>query len=70
LAGGSDTKNNGIALCVLHRKLFDRGAISISEKSIVLVYHTLKRSIQKILYRLPNFIDLSKFDPDDLLEDC
>jgi len=29
-AGGPDTVQNGLALCVLHHKLFDRGAITIS----------------------------------------
>ena len=37
MAGGPDTENNGISLCVLHHKLFDRGAIGISEKSVILV---------------------------------
>lgn len=30
-AGGPDMENNGIALCSLHHKLFDRGAFTISE---------------------------------------
>jgi putative restriction endonuclease len=30
-AGGPDLENNGIALCSLHHKLFDRGAFTISE---------------------------------------
>ena len=29
-AGGPDIENNGIALCALHHKLFDRGAFSLS----------------------------------------
>jgi putative restriction endonuclease len=29
-AGGPDTANNGLALCSLHHKLFDRGAIGIT----------------------------------------
>ena len=30
-AGGPDVENNGIALCALHHKLFDRGAFTLSE---------------------------------------
>jgi putative restriction endonuclease len=30
-AGGPDTEENGIALCSLHHKLFDRGVFSINE---------------------------------------
>jgi len=30
-AGGPDMENNGIALCSLHHRLFDRGAFTISE---------------------------------------
>ena len=29
-AGGPDTEDNGFALCILHHKLFDRGAFTIS----------------------------------------
>lgn len=29
-AGGPDTEENGIALCALHHKLFDRGAFTVS----------------------------------------
>ncbi|MFC1706396.1 HNH endonuclease [Planctomycetota bacterium] len=28
-AGGPDVVNNGLALCVLHHKLFDRGAFTV-----------------------------------------
>jgi putative restriction endonuclease len=31
-AGGPDSEENGIALCTLHHKLFDRGAFTISEE--------------------------------------
>ncbi len=31
-AGGPDTVTNGLALCVLHHKLFDRGAFTVSPK--------------------------------------
>lgn len=36
-AGGPDEVNNGLALCVLHHKLLDRGAIAISPERLVLV---------------------------------
>lgn len=36
-AGGPDTENNGMALCVLHHKLFDRGAITIDKELNVVV---------------------------------
>ena len=36
-AGGPDTEPNGLALCVLHHRVFDRGAITISDDYRVLV---------------------------------
>jgi len=36
-AGGPDTETNGLALCVLHHRVFDRGAITISDDYKVLV---------------------------------
>jgi len=36
-AGGPDQEMNGIALCSLHHKLFDRGAFSLSRKFKILV---------------------------------
>lgn len=36
-AGGPDLENNGIALCTLHHKLFDRGAFSLSKDLVVQV---------------------------------
>jgi putative restriction endonuclease len=36
-AGGPDTEDNGIALCSLHHKLFDRGVFTITEKWEMLV---------------------------------
>jgi putative restriction endonuclease len=36
-AGGPDTENNGLSLCILHHKLFDRGAFSISDNYKILV---------------------------------
>lgn len=36
-AGGPDSEENGIALCVLHHKLFDRGAFTLSDKMKIMV---------------------------------
>lgn len=36
-AGGPDIEINGLALCSLHHKLFDRGAYTISDDLIILV---------------------------------
>ncbi|MCA1292223.1 HNH endonuclease [Paenibacillus sp. alder61] len=36
-AGGPDTEENGIALCSLHHKLFDRGVFTITEERELLV---------------------------------
>lgn len=36
-AGGPDTESNGLALCVLHHRLFDRGAFSLADDWTVLV---------------------------------
>jgi putative restriction endonuclease len=36
-AGGPDTVQNGLALCVLHHKLFDRGVFTFSEDRVVQV---------------------------------
>lgn len=36
-AGGPDIEVNGIALCTLHHKLFDRGAFTLSEQMNILV---------------------------------
>ena len=36
-AGGPDTEDNGLALCSLHHKLFDRGAFSIDRGRTILV---------------------------------
>lgn len=30
-AGGPDSQDNGLALCVMHHKLFDRGAVMVLE---------------------------------------
>lgn len=36
-AGGPDEENNGIALCTMHHKLFDRGAFTLSGDMEILV---------------------------------
>jgi putative restriction endonuclease len=36
-AGGPDEEKNGLALCTLHHKLFDRGAFTFSENMKILV---------------------------------
>jgi putative restriction endonuclease len=36
-AGGPDTEENGLALCALHHKLFDRGAFTVSPERALLV---------------------------------
>lgn len=33
-AGGADAENNGLALCVMHHKLFDRGALTVHEEDL------------------------------------
>jgi putative restriction endonuclease len=36
-AGGPDTEPNGVALCSLHHKLFDRGAFTITDSLQLIV---------------------------------
>jgi putative restriction endonuclease len=36
-AGGPDSENNGVALCSLHHKLFDRGVFTISDSRRLIV---------------------------------
>ena len=36
-AGGPDEESNGLALCTMHHKLFDRGVFTLSEKMRVIV---------------------------------
>ncbi|MBW7881662.1 MAG: HNH endonuclease [Caldilineaceae bacterium] len=36
-AGGPDSEDNGLALCVLHHRLFDRGALGLDENHRILV---------------------------------
>lgn len=36
-AGGPDIEKNGIALCSMHHKLFDRGVFAISEENVFLL---------------------------------
>jgi putative restriction endonuclease len=36
-AGGPDTQDNGLALCVMHHKMLDRGAVTVREDYAVVV---------------------------------
>ena|ERR1044071_3053158 len=36
-AGGPDIESNGLALCSIHHKMFDRGAFTLSDKMMLLV---------------------------------
>ena len=36
-AGGPDIENNGVALCSLHHKLFDRGAFTLDKQYTILI---------------------------------
>ena len=38
-AGGPDTEVNGLALCVLHHKVFDLGAFTISDGVVLVSEH-------------------------------
>jgi len=38
-AGGPDTEENGLALCVLHHKVFDLGAFSVSNGVVLVSEH-------------------------------
>jgi len=44
-AGGPDEENNGMALCVLHHKVFDRGAITVSSEQKVIVSQAVNGNI-------------------------
>lgn len=44
-AGGPDSEENGIALCSLHHKLFDRGAFTVSSGREVLVSEQVTGSV-------------------------
>ena len=44
-AGGPDTEVNGLALCVLHHKLFDRGAFMLSNKLEIFVSDDVHGSV-------------------------
>lgn len=43
-AGGPDSVQNGLALCVLHHKLFDRGAVTITHEYVTTVSELLHGS--------------------------
>lgn len=36
-AGGPDIESNGLALCTMHHKMFDRGAFTVTEERVVVV---------------------------------
>ena len=44
-AEGPDTEENGLALCSLHHKLFDRGAFTLSEQREILVSNDVDGSV-------------------------
>ena len=44
-ANGPDTEVNGLALCSLHHKLFDRGAFTLSEQREILVSNDVDGSV-------------------------
>lgn len=51
-AGGPDTEENGLALCVLHHKLFDRGALHITDDYHLLVseeVHGTRKFVDELL---------------------
>ncbi len=52
-AGGSDTEDNGIALCSFHHKVFDRGAIGFDNTRRILISQHVRGSerIQELLLR-------------------
>ena len=43
-AGGPDQEDNGLALCVLHHRLFDRGAFTLSNNFHLLVSQSISGS--------------------------
>ena len=49
-AGGPDTEDNGLALCVLHHRLFDRGALGISPDYRILVSQHVHGGAQTAQY--------------------
>jgi putative restriction endonuclease len=52
-AGGSDTEENGVALCSFHHKVLDRGAIGLDESHRILISEHLHGSqgIEELLLR-------------------
>lgn len=55
-AGGPDIETNGMALCAMHHRVFDRGAFTVSEKYKILVSQHVHGSsgIQEWLTRFHN----------------
>ena len=52
-AGGSDTEDNGLALCSFHHKIFDRGAIGLDDDRRILISQHVRGSerIDELLFR-------------------
>ena len=52
--GGPDDADNGLALCSLHHKLFDRGVLGLADPSTVVVSDTYRASSEpgKAIYEL------------------
>ncbi len=52
-AGGSDTEDNGVALCSFHHKTFDRGAIGLDDDRRILISQHVRGSarIEELLLR-------------------
>lgn len=44
-AGGPDEENNGLALCVLHHKVFDLGAITVSAEQKIMVSQSVNGTV-------------------------
>ncbi len=59
-AGGPDTETNGLALCVLHQRLFDRGAFTLTKQLQIMVSDEANGSggFQEWLMRYHGQIDL------------
>ncbi len=55
-AGGPDTEDNGLALCVLHHKVFDRGAFTLSAEHRIQVSQHVNGSnmLELLLTRFHN----------------
>ncbi len=52
-AGGPDTEKNGLALCVFHHRMFDRGAIGLGNNSEIIISQLVNggRQVQELLIK-------------------